>query len=144
MNDPILVAVRTTRLMAVALAVGPVMVLALVTVFEPSSALGLLQIPAGALGLILPVVAYRLFLYRKSRLDPQRSEAERCSGYVSGFIVAAAVSEGAALVGSVTYVLTRHPATLLGLAMHLVILGAIWPSEDRVHWFIEPDTEAEV
>lgn len=138
-RDNVALAVRTTRLFALALAGAPLLVLALALVIPANPDLSVMLFPVGIVGLAAPVIAYRFFLYRKSKLASSQPESARCGAYLTAFLLALATSEGAAVLGCIGFVFTRHPAALLGVATHLLIVGAIWPSDERVRWFIEPE-----
>ncbi|ANM29306.1 hypothetical protein ABI59_06425 [Acidobacteria bacterium Mor1] len=136
-------AVRTTRLIALGLGAGPVLFLIPAYLFGMGGmdqAMRPLQIVAGALGLVAPAAGYHLFLAAKGRADADSAlDGEtRIRRFIQAFIVALAVSEGGALLAAVAYFLTGQPLTLLGVAAHLLIVGALWPSVERVQWFIQP------
>ncbi len=141
-------AVRITRLIGLGLGAGPILFLIPAHLFAMGGmdqAMRPLQIVAGALGLVAPAAGYHLFLAAKGRCDAETGldGDSRVRRFTQAFIVALAASEGGALLAAVAYFLTGQPLTLLGVAAHLLIVGALWPSPERVQWFIQPAESAE-
>lgn len=127
---------RRTRRVAGALALGP-LVLAGVAGFlplEPQARLAFLAAPVALVGLVSPVIGHRLFLGRGQRLPPDREA--RCASYTQATILALAVTEGIALLGIVTHVLTGRLFPLVGLLSHTLLAGALWPSREKLEGWL--------
>ena len=129
-------ALRLTRLFATALAVS---VLGLTTVsgllpLGKIPSLVVLAPPAALLGLVSPVIGYRLYLWQRDR----RSESsDRCAAYLRAVIVALAITEGIALLGIVIYLSTGRSFPLVGVLTHILLTGAIWPTREKIESWIE-------
>ena len=135
-------AVLRTRLIAAALVAGPIPVVVAGWFLSPlTDGLGSFAIAFGAIGLIAPAAGYHLFLSGKSRLDASgpSEDAERIKQYEQSFLFALSLSEGGALLGCVAWLLTGLTPTLIGVATHILVVGALWPSRGLVEWFIRPE-----
>ncbi len=133
-------AVRTTQVMGLGMMLAGLAMVIPAWFLRMEMGLRPLQIAAAALGLIAPAAGYHLFMAQKKKLD---AEAEldgdgRVARFVQAFTLAGALSEGGALLACVAFALTSQPLTLIGVATHVLIMGALWPSAERVQWFVEP------
>lgn len=90
---------------------------------------------AALVGLVSPVVGYRLYVWLGTRLPRRAAEAEVDAAWARATVVALAVTEAAALLCAVAFLLTRDPATYLGPAMHVLLTGALWPGPERRNAF---------
>lgn len=88
--------------------------------------------PVALAGLVSPVVGYRLFLWRRERLDASADPDVRCAGYMQATILSLSITEGIALLGIVVFLLTGRAFPLVGVVTHTLLTGAIWPSRERV------------
>lgn len=122
MNDEL----ASARLVVAGLALGPAVLLAASLALEPSGSVPALDAVAPVVGLVLLPIAWRV------------RAALRGRPYLTGLLVPLALTEGGALLGIVAFALGGSPMTLLGLAMHLVLVGLIWPSEERLDLWREP------
>jgi len=96
-----------------------------------------LVIPAALAGLISPVIAYRLYSVLGARLSPDTALGVRCEAFQRVTVIALSVTAGVALFGILTYGLSADPAALTGVATHLLLSGAIWPSRVRLESFLD-------
>ena len=136
-DDPHIV-LRIVRMIVGALLVS-VLGLALAVVWlAPLGSTRVLDLPAGVIGLIAPVLAYRLYQLQRERVAVGASVTERCAAFARASILAVAVTEGAAMVGLVAHLLGGAVAPLVGVATHVLLVGAIWPTPQRFALF-HPD-----
>lgn len=109
----------TARVLAGALAAGPIVLLPVAHLVLPKDrALDGLASLAALLGLVALPVAWRVHAVLRERGDRVRA-----------IVVALAITEGTALLGVVAYGLTGRLDPLLALAIHVVLVGALWPKE---------------
>ena len=123
-------ALGTARLTAALLLAGPFLLTALVLVVAPREGVAGLVVPAGVLGLVAPAVAWRV--QARIREGARGGAAGGRRAYLRSLTVGLAITEAAASVGVVVWLLTRQPQALIGLPLHLVMAGALWPSEERM------------
>ena len=143
MTDPTPPAAPTRPILAQAqliagASVGAALLLAVVAgLIGPTSASPGIALPATLLGLVSPAIAYRLPQVVRERLSPAAEPGQRSAAYLRGMVVAVAVAEGAAMLGIVAYVLSGQLSALVGVLTLVLLVGALWPSEDRLHAFVE-------
>ncbi len=135
-TDPAL-ALRTSQLIVGALVVGPLVFAVIAGFVDLGSRVRVLSLPAALFGVVSPVIGYRLYHTIRDRLAPDASDGERCRAFLQANLVALAVTEAAAFLGIVAYMLSREPWGLLGLLMHVLLAAAIWPSDERFHGFTD-------
>lgn len=117
-------ALGAARLTAAALAAGPFLVLALSLLVPPRAERSALVMPAGLLGIVAPAIAWRLQARIRQRAGGQ--------AYVRSVAVGLAVTEAAALIGALVWLYSREAAALIGFPMHVLMVGALWPTEARM------------
>jgi hypothetical protein len=126
-------------LIALVLLVGPLPLLALRWIAPLESSLGRLVAPVALIGIVNPLLAYRVYLAQR---DASRAAAGPAPDTAQRFrratVLAFAVSGAAALLAGLGYWLTGEPVTMLGLATHVLAAGALWPNEERLGAF-EPE-----
>ncbi|MDX1389522.1 MAG: hypothetical protein R3344_10060, partial [Acidobacteriota bacterium] len=98
--------------------------------------LEVLALPAALAGLIAPVVAYRVYLRLCERSPRNAGLQDRCTAFIRATLVALAVTEAPALLGLVVFLLSGAPLALSGVAAHVLLTGAIWPSRTRLEVFL--------
>jgi hypothetical protein len=112
--------------------------LAAVAVFlGPQARFPVLVLPAALIGLVSPVIGFRIPLWIRDRMAAQEPAAGRCATYVRATACAVAVGDAAAIAGSIAYVVSGEPISLVGVATLVLLAGAIWPNEERVRAFVE-------
>ncbi len=135
-TDPAL-ALKTSQLIVAVLIVAPLVLAVIAGFADLGSGVRILTLPAALFGVVSPVIGYRLYHSIRDRLAPDASYDERCRAFIQANLVALAVTEAAAFLGIVAYMLSREPWGLLGLLMHVLLAAAIWPSAERFHGFTD-------
>jgi hypothetical protein len=128
---------RRSRLLIGWLAATPLVLALLVGLLGPLGTNAALVGPAALLGLVSPVIGYRLYLLLRDRIPSEADVEARCRSFVSAGLVALAVTDGIALLGLVAYFVSGQPYSLVGVATHVLLAGAIWPSPERLQAFVE-------
>ena len=123
-------ALAQARWIAAALAAGPFLLLALSFLASAWQERSALVVPAGVLGLVAPAIAWRLQARIREGVRGDAAAARRA--YVRSVTVGLGVTEGAAMLGVLVWFVSREPAALVGLPMHLLMVGALWPTEERL------------
>lgn len=130
-------ALHHARLVFVAATASVVALLAVAGWIEPpGKALGL-AFPVSLIGLISPVIGYRLYLLQRERIPAAAGPAERCRAFLRAGILALAVTEGVALLGVIGYALSGTLSALSGVLTHVLLVGALWPTRERLESFLE-------
>ncbi len=132
---------RQARLVFAALTAGAVIPLAASGWIDPPGAVPGLAFAASLIGLVSPVIGYRLYALQRERVPSGAGPAQRCRLFLRAGIVALAATEGAALLGVVGYMLSGTLSALSGVLTHVLLVGAIWPTPERLDAFLE-DTDA--
>ena len=120
----------TARAIAAVLAVGPLLLTALAPLVSPVQAGSRLVVPVGVLGIVAPALGWRLQARIRDGVAGGVEAGRRA--YLRSVALGLAVTEGAALLGVVVWLLTREVPALIGLPMHLLLAGALWPTEQRL------------
>jgi hypothetical protein len=124
------------RLIVGALIVG-VLILTAVSGWMPRvDGVGGLVVPAAVVGAACPAVAFRLYQLLRERITPTATSALRRETFLRANVLAFAITEGAALFGVVVFALTGSPLALIGVVMHVLLAGALWPTEERLAGFV--------
>lgn len=123
-------ALGTARLTAAVLGAGPFLLAALMLVVAPREGATRLVVPAGILGLVAPAIAWRV--QARIREAARGGAAGGRRAYVRSVTLSLCITEAAAILGVLVWLLTRQPEALIGLPMHLVMVGALWPTEERL------------
>jgi len=119
--------------------VGGVLVLAAAGSAMPrADGLTALIVPAAVAGAASPVLGFRLYQLLRERLAPGLDRERRREAFLRANILAFAVTEGAAVFGVIVHVLTGSALALIGVFTHVLLAGALWPSEERLVSFVEP------
>lgn len=128
-------ALTRCRIVAGALALAPLIVAGVLSAVELRAPIGPLALPAALAGALAPAVAYRLFRMLRARVPAGAGVAVLGDRYLSGLVVALGVTQAAALVGVLVSEFTGEPLALLGLATHVLTVGVLWPTDERVLGF---------
>lgn len=123
-------ALSTARLVAAVLGVSPLLLAAGATLLSRGRGGSWLVVPAGVIGIVAPAVAWRL--QARIRETATGGAAAGRAAYLRSVVVGLAVTEGAALLGVMAWVLSGEAPALIGLPMHLLMVGALWPTEERL------------
>jgi hypothetical protein len=127
------------RLVTAGLAAGVLILTALSGVVNPAQRVTVLVAPAALLGLAGLLVGYRLYARMRDAIPVDAPHGARCATFLRATIVALAVTEGAALLGVVAFWLSEDPLALVGVVTHLILVGAVWPTPERLESFVSPD-----
>ena len=130
------VTLHTARMIAGALAGGVVLLALLAGLVDFSAGIDALTAPAALFGLVSPVIGFRLYQYQRERRPAVDSAEQGCARFLRATILALAVTEGAAFFGVIAFMLGGGPFALVGVAMHLLLVGALWPSEEKLDRFV--------
>jgi hypothetical protein len=113
-----------------------VLAMTIVAVFiRLSSEMRSLMPPAALLGIVSPVIGYRIHLAIKRRIPPDAGIEQRCQSFFMATIIPMAVTESIALFGLIAFMLCREPACLIGVLTHVILAAAIWPTRERLELF---------
>lgn len=93
-------------------------------------------LPAALFGLVAPAVGYRVYHTMRERNPRDEPLRVRCQAFLRAIIVPLAITEGAALLGLVVYMLSRDLVALTGSLTHVLLTGAVWPSRTRLDLFV--------
>ena len=141
MNDG--ATLRQARLIVGAL-VGGVLILTALSGWMPrSEGLEGLVVPAAVVGAASPVVGFRLYQLLRDRLPPEATASRRRETFLRANVVAFAITEGAALFGVIVHALTGAPLALIGVGMHVLLAGALWPSAEKLAGFMGDASRSE-
>jgi hypothetical protein len=118
------------RLLAALLALSPLIVLGAVALLPQPGESRALVLPAGLLGLVAPALGWRLQVRLREGVRGGAAAGRRA--YLRSLVAGLAVTEATALLGVLAWHLSREPAALLGVLLHLLLVSAMWPTEDRL------------
>jgi len=127
----------TARLVAGGLAAGVLILTVLAGLVASPVRLEWLAPPAALLGLVSPVIGYRLYALLAERVSPTEDAGARRGAFLRATVVALSVADGVAVFGIVAFALSGKPMALIGVLTHVILTGAIWPSEERLETFLE-------
>ena len=130
-------ALLTARFVAGGLAAGALILTALVGLVAGPVRFEGLTPPAALLGLVSPVIGYRLYALLAERVSPTADAGACCQAFSRATVVALSVTDVIALFGIVAFALSGKPAALIGVLTHVILTGAIWPSEERLETFLQ-------
>ncbi len=131
----------STSVTAAVLAVVP-LVLTIVAAFLPRRASGgFLVSPAILAGLLSPAVGYHLYHALRRKVAPEAGMEERCASFRRANWVALGTTEVIAVFGAVTYIFSDQWPALAGVATHVIVTGAIWPTRERLDHFLQVETD---
>jgi xanthosine utilization system XapX-like protein len=125
-----------SRVIAAALAGGVLLLTALGAVVELPGTLGFLAGPAALFGLVGLLIGYRLYHWLRERIPAGASEEARQARFVQATIAALAVTDAVAVFGVVVYWFSGDPFALVGVVTHVILVGAVWPTPERLEEFL--------
>ena len=134
--DPRAATLAQARVVVLAMAVAPLLLAAIGEWLAISGRVEFLVAPAALLGIVSPVIGYRLFMMQAERVPAGACVAQGCRAFLKAILVAMAVSEGIALFGLVAWLTSGRLIALIGIVTHMILVGAIWPAEARLERFI--------
>lgn len=117
--------------------VGGVLILTALSGFVPrvGGMTGLVA-PAAIAGAVSPAVAFRLYQMRRDRLSGGDGASVRRQAFLRANVLTFAITEGAAVFGVIVFALSGAPLALIGVLMHVLLAGALWPSEEKLAGFV--------
>lgn len=136
-DESVVRTLRIARVISGGLLVGVLVATFVAHVVVPDRRVNVLVLPAALAGLVAPVIGYRLYHGLRGRVSPRSRVATRLEVFVRATVSALAVTEAAALFGAAAYWAGRDWAALTGVATHLLLTGAVWPSGIRLEVFLE-------
>ena len=92
-------------------------------------------LPAAIIGAVSPIIAYRMYQLQRDRLTRDAGTARRHEVFLRANVIAMAITETAALFGLIVHALTGSLLTLLGVLMHVLLAGALWPTVEKLESF---------
>ena len=121
--------------------VGSVLLLALLSaLYDPAIGFDVLTAPAALLGLVSPVLGFRIHTTREQEIPAAADSLERRARYLRAIVYPLAVTQGGAMFGVVSFWLGGGVFSLVGVLTHLLLAGALWPSPERLTRFLEGRT----
>ena len=126
------------RVMVGALAAG-VLFLAGISGYLDLGAVGLaayLSLPAGLAGLFMLVVGWRVYVSMRERASQIEDVETGCARYTTALLIALALTEGAAFLGIVAYMLGAGILALTGVLTHVLLTGVLWPAAEKMRPFL--------
>jgi hypothetical protein len=132
-----LAVLRQARLLSGATAAGVLALAAATSLVETRPALPVLGSAAALAGLVSPLIGYRLFAWLRERVPPGASHAERCAGFLRATLLSVAAGGSVALFGIVAYWLSAALAALIGVVTLVILVGAVWPTPERLDSFLD-------
>jgi hypothetical protein len=126
-----------TRVLAAALAGGVLLLTALGAVLEFPRALGSLAAPAALFGLVGLLIGYRLYHWLRERIPPGTPAAARQARFLRATVASLVVTEAVAIFGVVVYWYSDDPFALVGVVTHVILVGAVWPTPERLETFLQ-------
>ena len=126
-----------SRTVAAALAAGVLVPTALSAVLDFPPRLTYLVGPAALIGLVGLLIGFRLYHWFRDRIAPEASEQARHAAFLRATVASLAVTEAAALFGIVVYWFSGTPFALVGVVTHVILVGAVWPTPERLEVFLD-------
>ena len=123
--------VTRCRIVLGSLACAPVIVAGVLSAVDLRAPVGPLALPAALAGAVAPVVALRLLARLRSSVPAGTTLELRGERYLTALLVAVGVTEAASLAGVLIAEFTAEPLALLGLATHVLLVGVLWPTDER-------------
>ena len=124
-------------MMAGALGAGVILLALVASVLDLSAGVTALSAPAALFGLVSPVIGYRLYVYLREKAPTGESAEQAGWRFLQATIGGLAVTEAAALFGVVAFTLGGDLFALVGVPMHVLLSGTLWPSKEKLSRFIE-------
>ena len=127
--------VARARAMAAALAAAVLLLTAVSGALPSPRSLDSLAAPAALTGLVSLLIGFRLYHWLRERIPAGASDEARQATFLQATIIALAVTEAVALFGVVVYWFSGDPFALVGVVTHVILVGAVWPTPERLETF---------
>ncbi len=131
----------TVRLIAAALAASPVVLLGLALVVPPPPPRHALVAPAVLAGFLSLAVGHRWYRRVLDGRATGAGPADRIAALRVATISGLACTGTAAIFGVFAFHFSREPFSLAGLAVHLILAGALWPTRARFERVLDADDD---
>jgi len=135
-ESPGLATLRQARTVATSLAGGILLFAVVAVMLRPTPATSALAPPAGLAGIVSPLIGYRLYSWLRERVPGSAGPAQRRAAFLRATLLSLSVTDVTAAFGLVVYLFTEAPSTLIGVASHVILTGAVWPTEERLESFL--------
>lgn len=137
-HDPRLAhCLRRSTLLAAALVAGVLIPASLVGLMPVMDGARFLAAPAALAGPLGLITGFRFHVKLREGIPAAATLDERCSRFLRAIMIPLAITEGVALFGLVAFLVSRRVEALLGVATHVLLAGAIWPTEEKLRQFLE-------
>ena len=113
------------------LATTPFALLSAALLAPPPAPSRVLVAPAALAGLVALAAGNRWYRGILDRIAPGARPADRAAALRKATIAGLACTEAASLLGVIAFHISREPFALVGLAAHLILAGALWPTRAR-------------
>jgi hypothetical protein len=123
---------KALRVVCAALGSGPVLLTIPALLIDVDAVVSFLFTPAVLVGMVSPAVAWRVYDSGLRRAEACADTDSRWRAFERATVLALVQTEAVAILSLVAYVLTRAELVLIGVATHVAIAGAVWPSRSRV------------
>ena len=120
-----------TRGVAAMLAATPFALLSAALLAPPPAPSRVLVAPAALAGLVALAAGNRWYRGILDRIAQGARPADRAAALRKATIAGLACTEAASLLGVIAFHISREPFALVGLAAHLILAGALWPTRAR-------------
>jgi hypothetical protein len=127
---------QRARLLSAAMAGGVLLLTAVSGLIAIPTATRALTAPAALLGIVSPLLGYRLFAWLRDRAAAETSQPARCAAYLRATVLALSVTEAAAGLGLLSFWVGGGIESLIGVVMHIILSGALWPTPEKLEAFL--------
>jgi len=137
-RESVLATIARNRLIVGALAAG-VLSLTAVSGFVslgPVSFAARLSLPVGLAGLMTLVAGWRVYVGKGERASEVEDVAAGCAGYTTALLISLALTEAAAFLGIVAYILGAGIVALTGVLTHVLLTAVLWPAAEKIRPFL--------
>lgn len=128
--------IDAVRVVAAALAAGPPIFAAIAALVPVRASAMFLVGPAVLAGMLSPALGYRYYHAKILKIPPEADLLARAVAFRNATWISLAIPSAIALFGVAAYALSREWIALLGVATHLLVAGAVWPSRERLDRFL--------
>jgi hypothetical protein len=135
---------KRARLLTTAMAAGVLLLTAASGVVSNSPVTRALAAPAALLGIVSPLLGFRTFAWLRERAATQTSHGTRCGAYLRATVLALSVTEAAAIFGVISFWMGGGIESLIGVVMHVILSGALWPTPEKLEAFLAATAQVPV
>jgi hypothetical protein len=114
---------------------GPLVLTAIAQWIEIELRLPQLVLPAALLGVVSPLIGFRVAAMMREKHPPNAGVTESLAAFLRATLFAIAAGEVIALFGVLAYMLSGSPLALIGVATQVILGGSIWPTDERLEHF---------